>query len=234
MRKRRLSFSLHFSAFSGALLAACGATPPREINEKYKSVLEQRAEQYAIKDGDVIDIDYWNEAAADLEQAGRNVLPDGRSDLFFLDNHSVLGKSVPALEAEIKEAVKGQFQSPEVSIRVTPRLEEVVLTGEFERPGAIRLDRKMTLNDAIARAGGIRITAAPWAATLRRPYHDPAHPDVFTIDLLDDSEEIYLLPGDHIDLDRNVAALIVRIINEYIFGIIPAPFYSGALFAAGI
>ena len=102
------------------------------------------------------------------------------------------------------------------------------------RPGPVPFEEKLILREAIARAGGVRVTSRPWAAILRRPYLDPKRPDFFYIDLDDESEALFLLPGDTIELEPNGPALVVEVLREYIFGIIPQQVYGGALIGAGI
>ena len=43
----------------------------------------------------------------------------------------------------------------------------------------------------------------------------------YRIDLNDESEEIFLLPGDQIILERNFAAGVINYLREFIFGVIP-------------
>jgi len=219
-----------------AVLASCATTPPEEINQRYRDVLDQRMSQYRLKDGDMIEVQYFDEDEARLNQGDILILDDGRVDMFFRNNWRVEDMTIPEFEAALREAVKDETGGlePEISVRVTPRGDEVMMIGEFTRPGNVPLSQGMTLRDAIGHASGVRITSAPWAAVLTRRYNDRLHPEVFTIDLFETSEEIELLPGDQIELDRNIAAYVIQILQEYVFGILPSQFAYGAMGAAAI
>ena len=216
-----------------SLLVSCAVTSPAEVNEKYRDVLDQRHDHYVLKDGDTIAVKLYNRAG-DLNQTSILVLPDGRSDLFFMDNHMLAGKTVAELEAELKARIEGQVRDAEVSIQVTPKGEKVYVIGQFEKPGSIELTTKMTLQEAIAAAGGVKVTGDTDWALLRRPFGSPRHPDLFRIDLNDESEGIFLLPGDQIVLGRTFLAGFINYLREYVFGILPSggalPYASFAAF----
>lgn len=199
---------------------SCSVTPPSQVNDDYKEVLFDRHNNYKLKPGDRITIRLYNRAG-DLNQTEVNILPDGRCDLFFMDNMRIEGKTITQVESELKARIADQVRDAEVSILVSPYLERVHLVGQFERPGTIELSVKLTLQEAISTALGTRITGDTDYALLRRPYMDPRHPMRYRIDLNDESEEIFLLPGDQIILERNFAAGVINYLREFIFGVIP-------------
>jgi protein involved in polysaccharide export with SLBB domain len=199
---------------------SCSVTPPGQVNEIYKEVLLERHTNYKLKPGDRITIRLYNRAG-DLNQTEVNILPDGRCDLFFMDNMKIEGKTIPQVEAELKARIADQVRDAEVSILITPYLERVHFVGQFERPGTVDLTVKMTLQEAISTSLGTRITGDTDYALLRRPYMNPRHPHRYRIDLNDESEEIFLLPGDQIILERNFAAGVINYLREFIFGVIP-------------
>jgi protein involved in polysaccharide export with SLBB domain len=225
---------LSFIWFAPAcFLVSCAVTPPREVNEKYTAVIAQRHDHYVLKDGDTITVKLYNRAG-DLNQSGVLVLPDGRSDLFYMDNQLLSGKTVAEMEADLKAHIAGEVLNPEVSIQVTPKGEKIYMVGQFERPGTIDLTTKMTLQQAISATGGIKVTGDSDWALLRRPFGNPRHPDLFRIDLNDESEEIFLLPEDQIVLQRTFVAGLQNYLREYIFGLLPTstalPYASFAAF----
>lgn len=225
--------------FCFSATSCCSVTPPHEINEKYREVLNQRHDQYRIKDGDILSIGVQG-LEGELSEPALRVLADGRSDASFLDNHRFGGKSIPEIEAELLEAMgkrlkQKQVEGARISIQVAPSEEVVYLVGEYERPATVTLRTKMTLHEAISAVRGMRITGDTDYALLRRPYGNPLHPELFRIDLNDESEEIFLLPGDQIVLERNFFATIVAYLREFVFGIVGYPqsyLYSGLLAGA--
>ena len=232
----RLCRNLLVASLCVGLLGSCQAVSPGEINEKYKDVIDKRFEDYQLKDGDTLSVSFYDEEDNDLSQSSVLILHDGSVDMFFLDHVHVEGMTIPEFQESLRSAVRDQTggRTPEISVQVTPRDEQVMLIGEFVRPGSVPLEQMMTLRDAIARAGGTRISGAPWAATLVRRYTNPRQPDVFTIDLNEGSEEIVLLPGDTVELEKNAAKMFIEILAEYVFGVIPSQLYSGGLVAGGV
>jgi len=203
------------------LCAACAVNRPEEINERYKDVLDQRFNHYALKPGDTVSISIYNRPT-ELAQKEILVLPDGRSDLFYMDNHQLVGKTIAEFEAEFRAKTRDELRlDPEISIQVRPKDEIAYLVGQFERPGTVSLTTKMTLHEAISSVGGIRITGDTDYALLRRPFRDPRHPELFRIDLNDEVESLFLLPGDQVVLQRTFLAGLSNYLREYIFGIIP-------------
>jgi protein involved in polysaccharide export with SLBB domain len=214
-------------ATSFLAISGCAVTPPREINERYREALLKRLQQYTVKEGDALDIKVYKQETAGLNQTG-TVLPDGRTDIALMDNFRAAGKTLPEIQAELKAKFMAEVRDPDLILQVKPQEETVYLLGELIRPGPLVLRPLMTVSDAVAVAGGVRLTASPWHVLLRRPYLNPLHPDWFRIDIDDRSEEIFLLPGDTIEVEYNTAGLIVAVLREYIFGILPSSIYGGA------
>ncbi len=208
------------------LLVSCSVTSPKEINELYRAVLEDRRAHYRIKEGDLISIHLYNPQHRDLNQEKVVVRPDGKCDFFFADNLPVAGKTVPELEAEIRLRIAKEAREPEIAVRVEPRPEKVYLVGQFDKPQAVEFRTDLTLGEAIAAVNSWRCTGTPSYAVLTRPYMNPRHPDRFRISLWDESEEIFLLPGDRVTLERNPWAAVIDWISQHIFGVLgPNPLY---------
>ena len=207
-----------------ALTTACvtPVTPNGAINEDYQAVLEKRHNYYTLKPGDVISIKLFNREG-DLNQTDVRILDDGRSDVLFLDNYRLVGKTVKEVEEAFREEVVGrEALETEISIQVLPSGEVVHLVGEFTRPASVPLTTKMTLNEAISAVGGFRITGDSDWALLRRPYLDPRVPELYRIDLNEDGEEIYLLPGDQVVLGRTFFAGFINYMREYVWALLPS------------
>ncbi len=213
--------------------SSCSVTPPSEINAKYSDVLEQRHDHYQLQPGDTISIKLYN-LDGDFNQSANLILPDGRSDLFHLHDVQIAGKTVAAFEAELREKLADEFRNdvPETKIQVKPAGAFIYVYGEFvSSPGRLAFTEKMTLREAIAAAGGMRVTGDTDWALLTRPYHDPRHPDLFRIDLNDRSEALFLLPGDQVLLERTFFATVGSYLREYVFSIF-SPAFSTAAYAA--
>jgi protein involved in polysaccharide export with SLBB domain len=216
--------------------ASCSITAQARINEIYSEVLDRRHNHYELKDGDSVVVRLYNRQG-DLNQTGITVLPDGKSDMFFMNSHQFAGKTVAEVESELKGRLASEIKDTEMSIQVVPKGEKVIMVGEFERPGMIELTTKMTLHEAVSMAGGMKVTADTDYALLRRPFMDPRHPDSYRIDLNEDMEELFLLPGDQIVLGRTWLGSVVAYLQAYIFAIFGQPssaVYQYAAYGAAI
>jgi protein involved in polysaccharide export with SLBB domain len=215
----------HFLLLIVLGVSACESTPIATINDKYRDLLKQRETQYRIKPGDSITIKFYNQDA-ELNQTVL-VLPDGHTDPFFMDDVPVAGKAVKELEDDIRRYYADQVRDAELSISLLPSGETVVVEGEVLKPIQIPLTLRMTLLQAIAIAGGYKITACLHTVVVRRYIKDPEHPETFRVNLtdrMDTNPDLLLLPNDHILLERNWVILVRDYINEYIWGFLP-PFF---------
>lgn len=222
-----------FWIFVASTASGCAVTPLGVINKKYHQVLHQRHNNYLLKAGDVIRLETRQEDRL-LNQTEILILPDGKTDLFYLHDYKAEGKSISEFEKELKSVVAPHIALDDVRIQVQPSGEFVQMVGEFVVPSAVArnvpLTVKMTLQEAVASVGGLKITGDTDWALLVRPYHDPIHPELFRIDLNSLEEDIYLLPRDRVLLGRNTWGAIVHFLQQMIFGIVPPNLTSfGAL-----
>jgi protein involved in polysaccharide export with SLBB domain len=220
------------TSLGAALCAsACSVTPPAKVNLAFKDAIDQRLNHYVFREGDMLEVRIYNREG-DINQGPLNVLPDGRSDLFFMDDYQFAGKTIPEIEAELRARIVTEVRDPEVSIRVKPLGEVAYLIGQFERPGVVSLTTRMTLHEAIASVGGMKVTGDTDYALLRRPFRNARHPERFRIDLTDESEAIFLLPGDQVVLGRTFLGQVVNYYREYILSLFPSgiPYYSTLAF----
>jgi protein involved in polysaccharide export with SLBB domain len=222
--------SRYLFLFALAALGMSCAYPnanPSDINSLYAGVLDQRRNHYKVKEGDTLAVRVY-QANGDLAQQQLLILPDGRADAFFLPDFRFGGKTVPEIREEIEKAIVDEIEKPIVSVTVATRRDDIVyLTGYFQRPARMPLRTGDTVNDALAHGEGILITSDSNWVLLRRPFgHEPGFPARYRIDTNDESEEIFLLPGDQIDVPPNAFGYVVLYLREYVFGIFPTFIYS--------
>lgn len=230
------------SLFLIFFLTGCSSTPIHEVNEKYRDVLLQRETNYRIKPGDTISIKFFK-LEADFNQT-LLVLPDGRTDPYYMDDMVLTGKTVKDLKEMINKYYHARIpENQEISIQITPAAETITLEGQIVRPDRDTYTQpytpKMTLIQAIGNVGGYKLTACLHTVIVRRSYLDKNHPDVFRINLRDyedTPEDLYLLPNDHIILERNWLILVRDYITEYVWGFLPPVFGTvvGVLAGASI
>jgi protein involved in polysaccharide export with SLBB domain len=201
------------------LSAGCqSAAPPHTVNDTYQEALIRRRTEYRIKPGDVIKVSFYGETKFDQELL---VLPDGRTDPYFMNNTLVAQSTVAQLEEEIKRHYANEVRNPEIKIQVTPAKETIYLQGAVKTPGVQDFTLNMTLSQVLARAGGYLDTASIDDVILRRSVNDPRKPDIFVIDLNDESEEIMMLPDDHVWVCRTWWIVVRDYLREYIWGMLP-------------
>lgn len=203
------------------LQAACGVTIPLvEINEKYRDVFEERGTEYRLKPGDALRLDLFLPDSQSPEQIEITVRPDGRGDVPFVNDTLLAGRTIPELRTALEEPISRQWQNAEFNIQVVATGEQVILVGQFEQPGTFDLLPRMTLGMAVNAAGGARVSGNTDYVQLIRPYRDSENPEIFRIDLFDESGELLLLPGDQINLERTFLASVVAYWQEYILGFV--------------
>lgn len=226
--------SCRWAALSAlAVLTACEVTPPQEINEMYRDLIEERRLQYRIKPGDAVTLKIYKQEG-DLSSQIFTITPDGRADPFFMDDYRFEGRTIPEVERDIQRLLSKETSSPSVlpervSVLVQPLGETVYMNGQFEKPDVVDLNVGMTVADAMAAVRGMKITGDTDYAILRRRFPDSVHQTRFRIDLNDTSEEIVLLPGDEVYLERTFLAEVINYLREYVFGVFPTWFYTGAM-----
>jgi protein involved in polysaccharide export with SLBB domain len=140
------------------------AAVPRELN---KSLLPT----YVVEPGDVLLV-----LPADLDSPVRlpgdqTVLLDGTIDLGRYGRPVVAGKTVAAIEADLKAWIAGQEpEAGPITVRLVNRVSKVYyVLGEVNAPGAFPVAGRETVLDAIVAAGGLTSRASPNRILLSRP-----------------------------------------------------------------
>ena len=126
-----------------------------------------QAELYVIGPDDVLSINVWNER----DVSGKfNVEADGSVTFPLIGRVEAAGLTVRALEAELrKRLAAGYITNPQVSVTVeTYGSQRIFLVGEVRLPGMYSLRGKMSLMEALARAGSTTPMAGGEAFVVRR------------------------------------------------------------------
>jgi polysaccharide export outer membrane protein len=126
-----------------------------------------QAELYVIGPDDVLSIVVWNEK----DVSGKfNVEADGSVIFPLIGRVQAAGLTVRALEAELKKRLAaGYITNPQVSVTVdTYGSQRIFLVGEVRQPGMYSLKGKMSLMEALARAGSTTQMAGGEAFVVRR------------------------------------------------------------------
>ncbi len=114
---------------------------------------------YAINPGDILQITVWKEDGLDKETL---VLPDGTISFPLIGSLTARGKTVAALQQEIKTKLATDIPDAAVTVVVKMANGNVVdVIGQVNKPGEINTGHRVTVMQALSMAGGV----TPYAAT---------------------------------------------------------------------
>lgn len=110
-------------------------------------------ELYTVNPGDVLEISVWNEDALQHEL---RVLPDGSISFPLAGNMSVAGKSIPQIQAALKEKLAEFIADPMVNISVkATEGNAVYVIGQVKTPGQFVMYQPLDVMQALSLAGGL-------------------------------------------------------------------------------
>jgi polysaccharide export outer membrane protein len=160
--------------------------------------------EYRVGPGDVLEVEAFDEREISGEFL---VEPNGNITFPLLGLVPVAGKTAAEVVATIEQLLERDFYV-DVQLKVEVSVfasQPVTVLGEVEEPGTYYLQRRTSLTEILARAGGLKSSAGA-ALELRRTARDdpggtegPPEPLVLSTAQLVTGEvgrEIYLHPGD--------------------------------------
>ncbi len=173
---------------------------------------------YRLVPSDLIDIRVVG--VPDLDAQVR-VGEDGQIAYPYVGRITVSGLTMTELEAQIEAALRdgGIIRNPDVIASVSGFGTVVSVLGAVRAPGSFGLDRRTTVTQLLARAGGLAPEASG-AATLRRVRLDGSL-DVIPIDLdalLNRNDE-----SQNIVIENNDELYVPEAPNYYLYGNVNAP-----------
>lgn len=165
MSDRRLfrwPIEIRHLAFSFLMLvSACSSTvsrEPLEVDFELIKSLNQYKKEYILSPGDQVEVMVYRHP--DLS---RTVLirPDGYVSVPLLDDVKAAGFTVPELDRRLTDLFERRLLNPEVTVIVNNAQEPMVyVMGEVGQPVPVPLRQAKTAAQAVARAGGLRASAA--------------------------------------------------------------------------
>ncbi|HEY8504111.1 MAG TPA: polysaccharide biosynthesis/export family protein [Gemmataceae bacterium] len=171
---------------------------PRELE---KQVLHA----YVVEPGDVLLVTVLEAEEPVVLPGDLPVILDGTIDLGGFGRPVVAGKTLPEIEALVREAIATKVKVKEVSVRLLSRASKVYyVLGEVITPGAYPLEGRETVLDGLMAAGGLTDRADRKKIILSRPTPPESCRIVLPIcydeivQLGDTSTNYQLAPGDRI------------------------------------
>lgn len=158
----------------------------------------------------------------------RDVPPNGEIPVYQTDRTvNALGKTTQELEAEIASAYAAKIEKPYVTVfvaREAPR--SIYVVGAVERPGdfSVSGNERMTVAQALARAGGWKQQSDLSSVTIQRIYPPTGQTVVSppldirrVIDLADQRDNLMVLPGDTIvvpDMQESRVQVLGNVVKQ--------------------
>ena len=158
------------------------------------------AGDYALGPEDVVQVWVWKEP--DLSTTVM-VRPDGRVSLPLVGEIDARGKTVIALQAEVRKGLETYISNPVVTVIVKEvNYPKFSVLGEVRKPDVYKMRQKITVLDAIALAGGFTEYANRGKVIVLRKSSSPAQE--YELDLKHpnkDTVQFYLQPFDTVYVD---------------------------------
>jgi len=170
---------------------------------------------YTISPGDVLEISVWQHPGLDRTVTVR---PDGRISFSLIGDVNATGLTPAELDKVITRRLSKYVQNPEVTVIVTDiftdisiRRNQILILGQVTRPGVYPIEERVTILEAIAKAGSYTERAALKKVTITRK-SEKETPKVIKVDLEkvitegDKSKDVILKPGDVVYVPKKRSA----------------------------
>jgi len=223
-----LPFSAGLSLFL-ALTACQSAGGPNlvEIAERVNATLEPNAVVLAV--GDEIEVNFaysptWNQQVV--------IGQDGSASFLGIGQLIAAGMSPGKLKQTLTDAYSRVFDNPELVVVVKSLgARNVFVMGEVHKPGELALgtDRRLTLLEALTRAGGPMKESAYLAQTLLIRWNASSGKQItWTIDAREEhwtgAVPVYLQPYDIVFIPNTPIDKVGVWVDNYIRRMIPFPY----------
>lgn len=179
--------------------------------------------EYRIQAGDLIDVSFDLNPELNVQAIVR---PDGKISLQMVGEVDAEGRTPSELKADLRQAYAAELRAPEISVSVVSMAARIYVDGQVEKPGEYVWSRQITALQAVALAGGLRVTATKDEIVVLRRTRSGA-PEAIPIDLDDaktgqgDSRDVYLAPYDLVVVPESGVAEMNRWVDQYIRKNIP-------------
>ncbi len=181
--------------------------------------------EYRIQAGDQLSIKFFYNKELNEDVTVR---PDGRISLQLIPEVMAAGQTPSGLAEALRELYSAELERPEIAVIVRSfSAHRVYVDGEVNRPGEIPLIGRLTVLQAIARAGGTTDDARLRSVLLIR--RDPEGlPRVFNLNVRKARKRAMgdpvLMPFDIVYVPRTVIANVNSWVDHYIRRNIPVSF----------
>lgn len=117
-----------------------------------------QTEEYLLSSGDILEISVWNDESLHREVMIR---PDGRLSFPLIGDVKAAGRPVGELKAELEHKINEYVPGTPVTVIVNNiRYPGVFIVGKVANPGQYPMEKKLTVVQALAMAGGLNAFAS--------------------------------------------------------------------------
>lgn len=210
------------------LLTACAGAPPFDAEAVVREWAAFMQRDYVVQPGDRLAVTVYPPPEPPDDDLSQEVVvsPQGTIRLRRIDAEiRAAAKTIGALRSEVQAAYENVLRNPEVSIALAEaRVRSVYVAGEVQKGGPMAYAPGLTLSQAIASAGGLRITAkSSDVRVLRHAGGGRARTIRVNLDdiLYEGSVDFLLLPGDVVFCQTSGIADVGNFVELYIRRILP-------------
>lgn len=224
---RLLSCALLLLSLSGCANVVANISPAPQ-NVAPVASMAPSLPPYLIQIGDILEIKMLLNPEFDQEVVVR---PDGMISSVLAQNIPAYGHTPQELQDELVAVYKKQLSNPQLSVIVktfTPT--RVYVLGEVNSPGEfVSVGPSLTALQAIARAGGLKLTAQTSKVVILRR-GSAEKPEVYVADLdmatsgANPAADVRLAPYDVVFVPRTGIAEVGKGFNQYIQQFLPPSF----------
>ncbi len=220
---------LGFFLFAAAVMWSCSSNPQvRTAGAVSTTATEKTIPEYRLGFGDVLDIKFFRN---DQFNETVTVRPDGRISLAKVGELHVTGMTPARLDSIITATYREFVLAPEVTVIVREfGGYKFYVLGEVNSAGGFAVERNMTLLQAIAAAGGQKISAKMSSVmVLRRGYNQEV--EAIKVDLTKSvkarrgtviaQNDILVEPRDIIYVPKTLIANVSDFMRQVYAGILP-------------
>jgi polysaccharide export outer membrane protein len=219
------SIAAFFLVLASACATAGGPTIQRIADDINATLVPNET---VIVPGDLLDVHFVQSIAFDHETL---VQTDGTAAFVLLGTRQVAGMIPDELTRQLRADYVGLVENPELTVAIkTPVTRNVSVLGEVKEPGAIPigLDGRLTLIEAIARAGGYVKESAYLSSTVLVRWDAKAQRQIaWTIDARPENwsspKTIFLQQNDLVFIPNTPIDDVGIWVNNYITRTVPLP-----------
>jgi len=152
-----LSFCLLYIPMLVAEVVQSGST--NDAPNSAEPVKASATPYYIVQPNDLLEIYIWKDASLTRKVIVR---PDGRISFPLVQDMQAAGLTPEAIKQEIEKKLKEYIEVPNVTVIVEAiQSYKVFVTGKVAKPGAIMVEKPITVLQALALAGGFLDFANP-------------------------------------------------------------------------